>query len=58
MAKKGRTTLTVAHRLSTVAKADRIYVIGGGRIVEAGTHVELIQAKGDYLKLYVASKSS
>ncbi|GAB0134920.1 hypothetical protein EsDP_00003272 [Epichloe bromicola] len=57
IAKKGRTTITVAHRLSTVAKADRIYVIAKGGIVEAGTHGELVQAKGHYFRLYMASKS-
>ncbi|KAL1303793.1 hypothetical protein AAFC00_007130 [Neodothiora populina] len=41
-ARKGRTIITVAHRLSTIAKADKIYVFDGGRIVEVGTHIELI----------------
>ena len=39
---KGRTSLIIAHRLSTVRKADTILVINGGKIVETGTHEELI----------------
>jgi subfamily B ATP-binding cassette protein MsbA len=49
---EGRTTICIAHRLSTIQKADRIVVLAGGRIVEAGTHDELIQARGTYCKLY------
>lgn len=50
---KGRTTFIIAHRLSTVRKADRILVFEGGRIVESGTHQELIRKKkGVYRKLY------
>lgn len=49
---KGRTTIVVAHRLSTVRKADCIVVIDGGRIVEQGTHNELIEKGGVYKKLY------
>ena len=48
---EGRTTLVIAHRLATVQKADRILVIDGGRIVETGTHSELIQADGLYAHL-------
>ncbi len=47
----GRTTLTIAHRLSTVIDADVIHVIDGGRIVESGTHRELIAAGGLYADL-------
>jgi len=50
-ARKGRTTLIVAHRLSTVRGADRIVVIDRGRIVEQGTHTELIAAGGVYSRL-------
>lgn len=50
-AAKGRTTIAVAHRLSTVQKADVIYVFDEGRIVEAGTHSELLDARGQYYKL-------
>ena len=49
---KGRTTFVIAHRLSTVAYADNIAVIVGGRIVEEGKHKELIARKGEYFKLY------
>lgn len=49
---EGRTTLVVAHRLSTVRKADEIVVINGGKIVEQGTHDALIAANGTYKKLY------
>lgn len=47
-----RTSLVIAHRLSTVRSADQILVIEGGRIIERGTHDELIQHQGLYAKLY------
>ncbi len=50
---RGRTTLVVAHRLSTVADADLIYVIEDGRVLERGSHGELIAAKGLYARLWV-----
>lgn len=49
---KTRTTVVIAHRLSTVMKADRIIVMDDGKIVETGTHKELIQQQGHYQKLY------
>ena len=49
---QGRTTICIAHRLSTIQNADLIVVLNQGRIVETGTHAELIQARGIYCKLY------
>ena len=49
---RGRTTLVIAHRLSTVEKADEIIVLDAGRIVESGTHRELLDANGHYASLY------
>ena len=49
---KGRTTLIVAHRLSTIRNADEIAVIDGEKIVEKGTHQELIKKNGEYARLY------
>jgi len=51
---KGRTSFVIAHRLSTISQADRIMVVDGGRIVEVGTHKELLELGGTYRRLYDA----
>lgn len=48
----GRTALVIAHRLSTIRRADLILVVEDGRIVERGTHSELLAAGGRYEELY------
>ncbi len=49
---KNRTSLIIAHRLSTIRDADKIVVVSDGKVVEAGNHEELLEAKGEYFKLY------
>lgn len=51
---KNRTSFVIAHRLSTIKNADRIFVIDDGGIVEAGSHFELMEKKGEYYKLYTS----
>ena len=48
----GRTTIVIAHRLSTVQRADRIVVLDAGRVAEQGTHAELLAHGGIYRRLY------
>jgi ATP-binding cassette, subfamily B, bacterial len=48
----GRAVVVVSHRFSTVASADRIYVLDGGRVVEHGTHADLLAAEGTYARLF------
>ena len=54
-AQMGRTSVTIAHRLTTIATADQIYVIEKGEIVEWGTHEELINKRAIYAKLWNTS---
>jgi len=50
---KGRTSLVIAHRLSTVRNSDRIFVLGDGVIAESGSHQELMAFGGEYAKLNI-----
>lgn len=50
--KQGRTTLIIAHRLSTIKNADMIYVLGKGKVIESGTHEQLLSLDGSYKKMY------
>ena len=50
--KQGRTTLIIAHRLSTIKNADMIYVLRKGKVIESGTHEELLHLDGSYKKMY------
>jgi subfamily B ATP-binding cassette protein MsbA len=53
---RGRSTLIIAHRLSTVRRADRVLVMDGGRIVEEGRHDALLAREGVYARLYQAGR--
>ena len=55
---KGRTTIAIAHRLSTLRNADRLIVLDNGRIAEVGTHSELLRKKGIYYKLVMAQRQT
>jgi ATP-binding cassette subfamily B protein len=53
-----RTTVVVAHRLTTAARADRVVVLDAGTVVETGTHAELLAADGPYRRLWDAFRQS
>ncbi|NYJ07793.1 ABC transporter ATP-binding protein [Petropleomorpha daqingensis] len=54
----GRTTLTIAHRLSTAERADEVLVVDGGRVVQRGTHAQLVRAEGPYARLHASWRRS
>jgi ABC-type transport system involved in Fe-S cluster assembly fused permease/ATPase subunit len=55
---KGRTTIVIAHRLSTVIAADEIIVLSDGRIVERGTHADLLRAEGLYASMWARQREA
>ena len=55
---KGRTAITIAHRLSTLRNANRLIVLDDGGVAEVGTHSELLRKKGIYYKLVTAQRQS
>jgi ATP-binding cassette subfamily B protein len=55
---KNRTVIVIAHKLKTVTAADNIIVLDAGRVVEQGTHRELLQHKGLYRRLYAAQQGA
>ena len=56
-AQEGRTSITIAHRLSTIQHVDRIFVLSHGRVVESGSHSELLASEGVYSKLWNTQSS-
>jgi ATP-binding cassette subfamily B protein len=54
---RGRTTIVIAHRLSTVVHADRIVVLEGGEIAEQGTHAELLERRGTYAEMWMRQQA-
>jgi len=57
MLAEDRTVLVITHRLASVRHADRIYVLGGGQVIEQGTHAELLAASGQYAEMYALQAS-
>jgi ATP-binding cassette subfamily B protein len=55
---KGRTTFAIAHRLSTLRRADRLVVLDAGKIVETGTHEELLDMKGHFYRMVETQRAS
>jgi ABC-type transport system involved in Fe-S cluster assembly fused permease/ATPase subunit len=55
---QGRTTLVIAHRLSTVMDADQILVLNRGRVAERGTHQQLVEAKGEYARMWALQQQA
>ncbi|MBR6708658.1 MAG: ABC transporter ATP-binding protein, partial [Clostridia bacterium] len=53
---EGRTTFSIAHRLSTLRNADKLIVLDRGKVAEFGTHVELLEKRGIYYKLVMAQQ--
>jgi ABC-type bacteriocin/lantibiotic exporter with double-glycine peptidase domain len=53
---QGRTLVTIAHRLSLVKNADRIYMLDQGMLIEAGSHAELMDKQGMYASMYLAQQ--
>ena len=53
---EGHTSLVIAHRLSTVVDADRIVVLDAGRVVESGSHLQLLEDNGNYAALWQAQQ--
>jgi ABC-type multidrug transport system fused ATPase/permease subunit len=51
---QGRTTISIAHRLSTAARADRVVLLANGRVLEDGSHEDLMGRGGDYKRMYDA----
>jgi ABC-type transport system involved in Fe-S cluster assembly fused permease/ATPase subunit len=55
---QGRTTLVIAHRLSTIMDADQILVLNRGRVVERGTHQQLLELKGEYARMWALQQEA